>query len=196
MWNMEISKLSTVEVKDMSTLTCFHVNACLCVCLSVCLSVCMHVAEHMGFWEGVLWNMRWNKRGRELPHIVTQKREPCSLVCVFALKKEDSCVECTGRGETLSLPSSYFPLNSCVCLWEGGGCEKRGRKGNDILTLQHVLFPQMLMFGFWLTAIKFSLPVYCLSDSEREVSLSISPFSLWLTVTSTPSLLSARLHSY
>lgn len=72
---------------------------------------------------------------------------PHASACVLALKREDSCAEYTGRGETLFLPSSYFLLNSCVSVG-GWGAQKKGRKGNDILALQLELVPHTLMYGF------------------------------------------------
>lgn len=99
------------------------------------------------FLRGRLEKYVMKERGREESRIgrttksaVCPHASVCVCECVFALKREDSCAEYTGRGETLFLPSSYFLQNSCVCLWEGGGCEKKGRKGNDILTLPHMLF--------------------------------------------------------
>lgn len=86
------------------------------------------------------------KRGRECSHIVIQQKEnyavlsPHASVC--ARKREDGFTEYKGRGATLFLPSSYFLYHSSICR---GGVEgwvwgvKRGRKGNNILTLQHML---------------------------------------------------------
>lgn len=97
------------------------------------------------FLRGRLEKYEMKERGRDESRIGrTTKSFVCPhasvCVCVVALKREDSCAEYTGRGEILFLPSSYFLQNSCVCLWEGGGREKKGRKGNDILTLPHMLF--------------------------------------------------------
>lgn len=105
------------------------------------------------FLRGRLEKYEMKERGREESRIGRTKSFVCPhasvCVCVFALKREDSCAEYTGRGETLFLPSFYFLQNSCVCLWEGGGREKKGRKGNDILTLPHMLFsPHTQMYGF------------------------------------------------
>lgn len=128
------------------------------------------------FLRGRLEKYEMKERGREKSRIgrttksaVCPHASVCVCECVFALKREDSCAEYTGRGETLFLPSSYFLQNSCVCLWEGGGREKKGRKGNYILTLPHMLFfppthTYTRMYGFWWTAIKFSPLVYCQSD--------------------------------
>lgn len=141
------------------------------------------------------------KRGRECSHIVIQQKEnyavlsPHASVC--ARKREDGFTEYKGRGATLFLPSSYFLYHSSIC---HGGVEgwvwgvKRGRKGNNILTLQHMLLLPHTQIWVLMDSYKFvffSPQIHCLSDSECKVSLSGSPFSLGLTVTSTPSLLSA-----
>lgn len=88
-----------------------------------------------------------------------------------------------GRGDTVSLPSSYFILNSCLCPWEGGlGCAKREGKEMKFSRYCTLYAPNShAELWFILTAIRSTLLVYCLSDSEWEASLSILPFFLWLT---------------
>lgn len=71
------------------------------------MSVCMYGAV---FPKGRLEKYEMKEKRKR---IVSQ----CDIcVCVFALKREDSCAEHTGRGETLFLPSCDFLLNSCVSM--------------------------------------------------------------------------------
>lgn len=108
--------------------------------------------------------------------------------CLFALKREDSSTECAGRGGP-----SYFLLNSCVCLWKGGGREKK-REGTDMI-FSH--YPTC----FYLThgcmdsdgqLSSFLLLVYCLSGNSVKC-LCQSCLSPCGWVTSTPLLLVSLL---
>lgn len=175
--------LITFEEDKLYSLTCCHFYSC--------LSVWDRRVSEVEAWE------IQDKRKEEENHNLT-KKENCAVLCMSTCKCactvcasawEDSWAEHTGRG-TLFLPSSY----SYVCLQEVGWQEKRKEKEWYSHIREHVTHTQL--YGFWRAAINFSLLVYCLSDSECKVSLSILPFSLWLAVTSTPLLLSARLNPY
>lgn len=72
-----------------------------------------------------------------------------------------------GEKHYSSLPPTSY--RTAVCVYgRVEGVKKKGRKGNDILTLPHMLFfpphTHTRMYGFWWTAIKFSPLVYCQSD--------------------------------
>lgn len=97
-------------------MSCFHV--------SVCLSA---LSRGEMVLRGRLEKCEMKEKRKTIVSYCDTKKEnyagfcesTCMCVCVCALKREYSCAEHTGRGETLFLPSSYFLLNSCVSLWEG-----------------------------------------------------------------------------
>lgn len=78
------------------------------------INVCLHLS-HRSVSVRKAWEIR-DERGRENSHI-------WSVQTVYLLCTDKS--RCRG---TLFLPSFYFLLNSCVCLWEGAW--RKGKEGN------------------------------------------------------------------
>lgn len=147
------------------------------------------------------------KRKRMFSYCDTAKRELCSFEstckCVCVHEKEKTVSQSTKGGEQHC--SSLRPTSFTIALFAMGvgvwrvGCGGWKGEGRAIISSHYstCCFYLTHRYGFWWTAISlfvFSPQIHCLSDSECKVSLSGSPFSLGLTVTSTPSLLSAWLH--
>lgn len=172
-----------------------YTNPFSCLCLPLCCTEQKRSVSEREAWEILDErkeeenSLKFSDKKRELCSVF-----PCMCVCVCLYLKKKIVVQSNREGWDIVLLSSYFLL-SCVCLWKGGGHKKR--EGRELIFSRYSMWfylTRCTASDGQLSSFSFCL-VYFLGDSECEVSLSISPFSLWLTVTSAP-LLSACLHSY
>lgn len=190
---MEILRLVRMRRKETSPPTCFHVN------------MWLSMEQRRGVSDKEAWEI-WDEAKEEENSFISWKKKKRSMQSLsalmqiymgFALKREDSWAECTGVGENIVPPFLLLPTEQLCSSPGGWRVWKKGKEGRwySHITACAFYLKYWCLDSDWQPS-SFLSEFYCLSDGECEVSLSISPFSWWLTVTLTPSLLSARLHLY